>query len=136
MDSPRLQMIKHAFRLFEEEGVEAGVESLLSISHPHCEYRPFSAGRVLRGPEETRAFFLRNGSPSRAVRVRPQRFEEEGDRVIVSGSIRVHHESGGFSESQVRWHYRFRDGLVEEATWEPRHGSEAGADAAPQAVAE
>jgi ketosteroid isomerase-like protein len=128
MDSPRLQLIKNAFRLFEEESVEAGVEGLLSISHPHCEYRPYSAtGRILRGPEETRAFFLQGGGLSRSVRVRPRRFQEEGDRVTVTGSIRVHHDSGGFSETQVRWIYRFRDGLVEEASWEPRYGSEAGA---------
>jgi ketosteroid isomerase-like protein len=128
MDSPRLQLIKNAFRLFEEEGMEAGVEGLLSICHPHCEFRPYSAtGQVLHSPEETRAFFLENGGLSGSLRVRSQRFEEEGDQVIVSGSVRVHHESGGFSETQVRWIYRFRDGLVEEASWEPRYGSEAGA---------
>ena len=123
MDSPRLELIRNAFRLFCDEGMEAGVEALLEISHPDCEYRPFSAtGQVLRGPEETRAHFFRDGSPSRAVRVSPQRFEEDGDLVIVSGSIRVHEESGGFSETQVRWTYRFRDGLVEAASWEPRYG--------------
>jgi hypothetical protein len=128
MDSPPLQLIKNAFRLFEEEGVEAGVEGLLSISHPHCEYRPFSAtGRVLRGPDETRTFFLDDGGSGETVKVRPQRFEEEGEWVIVTGSLRVHHESGGFSETQVRWIYRFRDGLVEEASWEPRYASETGA---------
>ncbi len=129
MDSPRLQLIKNAFRLFCEEGMEAGVEALLSISHPDCEYRPYSAtGQVLHGPEETRAFFFRNGSPSRAIRVRPQRFEEDGDLVIVSGSIRKHEESGGFSETQVRWTYRFRGDLVEQASWEPRYGLGAAAE--------
>ncbi len=128
MDSPRLQLIKNAFRLFEEEGMEAGVDGLLSISHPDCEYRPYAAnGKVLRGTEETRAFFMENGGLSRSLRVRPQRFEEDGEQVIVSGSVRVHHESGGFSETQVRWIYRFRDGRVEAASWEPRYGSEAGA---------
>ena len=130
-------MIKNAFRLFEEESVEAGVEGLLSISHPHFEYRPFSAtGRVLHGPEEAREFFLKNGRSDRSVRVSPQRFEEEGELVIVSGSIRVHHESGGFSETQVRWTYRFRDGLMEEASWEPRYGSAAGTGVQPEALAE
>ena len=116
MDSPSLQLIKNAFRLFEEEGMEAGVEGLLSISHPDCEYRPYAAnGKVLRGTEETRAFFMENGGLSRSLRVR------------------VHHESGGFSETQVRWVYRFRDGLVEAASWEPRYGSEAGAALAQRA---
>jgi ketosteroid isomerase-like protein len=127
MDSPQLQLIKNAFRVFEEEGMEAGVEGLLSISHPECEYRPYSAtGKVLRGAEETRAFFLEDGTRGRWLRVRPQRFQEDGGRVIVSGSVRVHHESGGFSETQVHWIYRFRDGLLEEASWEPRYGSDAG----------
>lgn len=124
MDSPRLQLVKDAFRLFCEEGVEAGVEGLLSISHPQCEFRPYVAtGRVLRGTEETRAFFLENGASRRSFEVHPHRFEEEGESVIVSGSIRVHHAGGGFAESQVRWTYRFKDGLVEAASWEPRCGS-------------
>jgi hypothetical protein len=33
----------------------------------------------------------------------------------------VMRREGSFAESQVRWIYRFRDGLVEEARWRPRH---------------
>jgi ketosteroid isomerase-like protein len=122
VDSPRVQLVKHAFRLVEDEGLEAGIEWLLSISHPDCEFRPYSAtGRVLRGTEEVRAFFSSGGAAGRSLQVSPKRFEEEGDEVIVTGSIRLHHPAGGFAESQVRWAYRFRDDRVVSATWLPRY---------------
>ena len=38
------------------------------------------------------------------------------------GSARVQRSEGGFAETQVRWTWRFRDGLISEADWEPRAG--------------
>ena len=56
----------------------------------------------------------------RGMSVRPTSFREVGDQVVVNGSVRVDRASGGFSESQLSWTYRFRDGLVVEAEWGPR----------------
>jgi hypothetical protein len=39
----------------------------------------------------------------------------------VHGSLRVVRPTAGFAESQVTWTYRFRDGLLQEAGWGPRH---------------
>ena len=63
----------------------------------------------------------RRSRPERAITVRPQTFEEHGDEIVVSGSVRLQRPAGGFAESQIRWIYRFREGLIEDAQWGPRH---------------
>ena len=124
MDSMRnLQVVKEAFRAFAEEGLEAGVDSLLEHAHEQTELRPYSAaGRVLRGPDEARAFFREQAADGMAMALRPASFDERGDEVVVKGSLRVSRPTGGFAESQVRWIYRFRDGRLDEAHWSPREG--------------
>ena len=133
MDSPNTKAVKEAFRAFTEDGMEAGVESLLSFAHEDCCFRPYSAeGRVLHGADEVRTHFREAASSGTGIRVRPVRFEETGsDEVTVTGSVRVVRPSGGFAETQVCWIYRFRDELLEEATWVPRKGE---ARAAPVPV--
>ena len=128
-----MKAVKEAFRAFTEDGMEAGVESLLSISHDDCVYRPYSAeGRVLLGPDEVRSHFGETAASGTAIQVRPGRFEETGpDEVTVSGSVRVVRPAAGFAETQVRWIYRFRDGLLAEATWGPRKGGEVSSPAPP-----
>jgi hypothetical protein len=44
------------------------------------------------------------------------------DSVVVRGSIRLTRPDGSFAETKIRWNYRFRDGLVDSVTWEPRAG--------------
>lgn len=122
VDSANLCVIKEAFRAFTEEGVEAGVDSLLARAHEDAIFAPYAAGgQELRGRDEARAFFREGMAAGGSMIVRAQTFEEQGDEVVVSGSIRLVHAAGGFAESQVRWTYRFRDGLVAEARWGPRH---------------
>jgi ketosteroid isomerase-like protein len=121
-DSPNMRTVKEAFRAFTEEGVEAGVESLLGHAHEDTEFRPYSAaGHVLRGPGEVRAFFRARLEEGNQITLRPASFEEVGDEVVVHGSLRTVRPTGGFAESQISWTYRFRDGLLEEAHWGPRH---------------
>jgi ketosteroid isomerase-like protein len=115
-------LIKDAFRALADGGLQAGVDALLSCAHEDCLFRPFTAGeRTLHGRSEVHAFFRDVLSTGQEMSVRPTSFEEAGDEIRVSGSMRLLRPTGGFAESQVRWTYRFRDGLVEEAHWGPRH---------------
>jgi ketosteroid isomerase-like protein len=121
LDSPNMRAIKAAFQAFTERDPETGVNALLEIAHEDCLFRPYTAGgRSLRGREEVRSFFAEAAASGTRTRVRAHTFEEQGDAVVVTGSVRVMRPGGGFAESQVRWRYRFRDGLVEEASWAPR----------------
>jgi ketosteroid isomerase-like protein len=120
-DSPKLQTIKEAFRASADEGFEAGLEALLSHAREDCEFRPYIASdRVLRGLEEIRAYYHEAIAAGTTMRLKPMTFHELGDEVVVDGTIRVERPGGGFSESQIRWTYTFRDGLLASAGWGPR----------------
>ena len=58
----------------------------------------------------------------------PTSFHEDGDEVVVHGSIRVARPTGGFSEAQISWIYRFRDRAAGGAGWSPRQSTRASAD--------
>jgi ketosteroid isomerase-like protein len=124
LDSSNLESIKTAFRVSVDQGFVAGLEALLAIAHENCEFRPYTAGeRVLRGHDEIRAFYREAAEAGTEMKMRPAAFREDGDRVVVDGSMRVVRASGGFSESQISWTYRFRDGRLTEAGWGPRESS-------------
>jgi hypothetical protein len=124
VDSPNVHVLKEALEALRERGLEAGIESLLIHAHADFEFSPYlAAGRVLRGADEVRAFFREQHAAGTALTLRATSFEEHGDEVVVNGSVRVGRPSGGFSESQITWTYRFRDGLLEEAHWAPRQAA-------------
>jgi ketosteroid isomerase-like protein len=120
-DSRNVRVVKEAFAALEEEGFEAALERLLSRAHEDVEFLPYLAdGRVLRGADEVRAFFRDQFTAGTGLTVRSTSIEEKGEEVIVNGSLRVTRGSGGLSETQLSWTYRFRDGLLLEARWGPR----------------
>lgn len=120
-DSPNLELIKDAFRTSVDDGFEAGLEALLRVAHADCEFRPYIASdRVLRGHDEIRRYYGEAIAAGTQMRLNPTAFHDEGDEVVVDGSIRVARPTGGFSESQIRWVYRFREGRLAEAGWSPR----------------
>jgi ketosteroid isomerase-like protein len=120
VDSTNLERIKAAFRVTMDDGFVAGLEELLAIAHEDCEFRPYTADRVLHGHDEIRAFYRAAAESGTDMKLRPARFREDGDRVVVDGTMRVLRASGGLSESQISWTYRFRDGRLAEAGWGPR----------------
>jgi ketosteroid isomerase-like protein len=120
-DSANLRVVKAAFRAFTDEGVMAGLEALLEHADEHCEFRPYTARtRVLRGPGEARSFFRGMLDEGVEMTLRSMSFHESDDSVVVNGSMRVARPTGGFSESQLSWTYRFREGKLVEASWGPR----------------
>lgn len=120
-DSPNLRVVMEAFERLDEHGVEAAVEHLLDHAHPDVEFYPYmGAGKVLRGPDEVRAFYRSQLEMGTSLVARPSGFEDCGDEVLVNGSLRVVQPTGGFAESQLSWTYRFRDGRLQEVRGGPR----------------
>jgi hypothetical protein len=119
-----MMIVKEVWDTVAEQGVIAGFDRLLRDSHEDVEVQPYSSGddRVLRGPEEIRAFFRDVEASGVSIRPRPRRFEEADDRVLVAGSIRVVRPDGSFAETMVRWTYAFRGDRLERLFWEPRAG--------------
>jgi ketosteroid isomerase-like protein len=122
-ESPKMLAIKEAFRAAVDDGLEAGLEALLNCAHADCEFRPYIAReRVLRGHDEVRRYYGEAIAAGTEMRLNPTSFHEAGDDVVVHGSIRVGRPTGGFSEAQISWTYRFRDGRLAAAGWGPRAG--------------
>ena len=120
-ESPNMLAIKEAFRASVDDGFEAGLEALLSRAHEDCEFRPYIAdNQVLRGHDEVRRYYGEAIAGGALMRLNPTSFHEQGDEIVVHGSIRVARPSGGFAETQICWNYRFRDGRLAAAGWSPR----------------
>jgi ketosteroid isomerase-like protein len=119
-----MTIVKEVWDTVAERGLVAAFDRLLLDSHEDVEMQPYSAGddRVLRGPEEIRAFFRNAEASGVSIRLKPRQFDEEGDRVLVAGSIRVVRPDGSFAETMVRWTYAFRGDQLERLFWEPRAG--------------
>ena len=112
--------IKSVFRVFSEDGTDAGIDRLLAMTHEDCEFHPYLSDAVIHGREQVRAYYREAIAAGTEMKVKATSFAEEGDDVVVNGSLRVTRPGGGFSESQLSWTYRFRDGQVAEAAWGPR----------------
>jgi ketosteroid isomerase-like protein len=123
VDSPNLATVKELYRSMQEDGLRQGGEYLADHVSDDARVRLYTTGqRVLHGREEVRGFFADAEGAGTRVVLRPREFLDEGDDVIVIGSARVQRSEGGFAETQVRWTWRFREGLISEADWEPRAG--------------
>jgi len=130
--TPDLAAIQRVYDRTAADGAFAGVEDLLTFCHEDIEMRPYagagpsSAGggqqAVLRGPDEIREFFRTSIESGFKPQPRAKSFHVVGDSVVVRGSIRLTRPDGSFAETKVSWTYHFRDGLVDEMSWEPRAG--------------
>jgi len=128
---PKLSAIQKAWELFDSSGLLAATEELMRISHEDVELRsylaraaarPGDADEVIRGREEIMAFFRTTTEAGVSIKARARSFDVEGDSIVVRGSARVVRPDGSFAEAKLRWAYRFRDGLIDEISWQPRAG--------------
>jgi ketosteroid isomerase-like protein len=120
-ESANLSKIRDAFDVSVSQGFMAGLEALLEHAREDCEFSPYIAsGHWISGHDAIRAFYRSAMSAGTDMRLRPTSFHEDGDTVTVNGTMRVGRPSGGFSESQISWTYRFEDGELVQASWSPR----------------
>ena len=120
-----MRIVKTLWRVYEEEGHDAGVDAMLDSCHAGAEFRFYAAGgRVLHGGDELRDFYREQRAAGATVEASPYDFREEGESVVVTGWVRVGRESGSLADAQVRWIYSFRDGLIETVEYGPLVASE------------
>jgi hypothetical protein len=120
VDSPNIRTVKELWRVYEEEGHDAGIEALLVSCHEDAEFRFYAAeGRVLHGGDELRDFYREKRAAGASVEASPYEFEEEDDSVVVTGWVRVGRESGSLADAQVRWTYAFSEGKIETVEFGP-----------------
>ena len=106
--------------MLEGRGIFAGVEAMLPRCHEDVELRPYVAdGRTLVGRDEIRDFFCEREAAGEDVHLSAWSFEQSGDDVTVSGSIRVRRPDGAIADAQLRWTYCFSDGLISHGEFAP-----------------
>jgi ketosteroid isomerase-like protein len=120
VDSPNIRTVTELWRVYEEEGHDAGVEALLVSCHEDARFRFYAAeGRVLQGGDELRAFYRDKRAAGASVEASPYDFAEDGDSVVVTGWVRIGRDTGSLADAQVRWIYTFRDGKIETVEFGP-----------------
>ena len=130
--TPDLAAIQRVFERIAADGALAGIDALLMVAHDELEMRPYSGAgptsagggkrALLRGPDEIREFFRTSIESGFKPQLRAKAFEVTADSVIARGSIRLTRPDGSFAETKLSWTFHFRDGLVDEISWEPRAG--------------
>src|SRR3954467_2280961 len=99
VDSPSMRTVKQLWRVYDEEGHDAGIDALLASCHEDAEFRFYAAeGKVLPG-DELRAFYREQRAAGASVEASPYEFREEGSSVVVTGWIRVGRESGSLADA-------------------------------------
>jgi hypothetical protein len=120
VDSPNLRTVKGFWDVLESDGLLASTELVFEHCHEDVEFRPYvGGGRVFHGIEETREFVRQQEAEGATLHASPWSFEEVGDDVVVSGSIRVQRSDGSIADAQVRWTYAFREGRVASVSSAP-----------------
>jgi len=120
------------WELLEAKGTVAATEQLMRISHEDVEFHSYMAQGaarpgdgevgVLRGAEQVMAYYRKADQEGVSVKARAKSFEVDGDSVVVRGSVRVVRPDRSFAETKLLFTYHFRDGLIDEITWQPRAG--------------
>ena len=128
----KLAAIQKVWEIFQGSGLLAAIEELMRISHDNVELHSYIArgvagpgerdSDVIRGREEVIGFLRRTNDEGVSIKARARSFEVEGDNVMVAGSARVVRPDGSFAETKLRWTYHFREGLIDEISWQPRAG--------------
>jgi ketosteroid isomerase-like protein len=120
LDSPNVRIVKDFWDLFETRGLLASLEAMLEVAHEDVELSPYLGdGRTFRGTDEIREYMSRQVAEGSTLHARPWSFEEDGDSVIVQGSIRIQRPDGSIADAQLRWVYTFRDGRLAAASSGP-----------------
>jgi SnoaL-like protein len=120
LDSPNLEAIKNLWRVYEQDGHDAGVDAMLAISEEDAAFRFYATeGRLLHGADELRAFYREEAASGTSVRAAPYHYSEEGDLITVFGWVRVLREGGSLADAQVRWTYKFRNGKIATVEYGP-----------------
>jgi ketosteroid isomerase-like protein len=94
---------------------EGGVEAALELTDPDVEWAPHPAGGQVLSTEELLAFFNQYSDRRELLKATPYSITGHGNKVLASGSFRLHGEGGRISEFQIHWVSEFEDGRLVRA---------------------
>jgi ketosteroid isomerase-like protein len=87
-----------------------GLEAALALTDPEAEWAPHPAGGRVLSTAELLSFLEQYRGERELLRATPYAISAHGDRVLASGSFRLHGPDGRISEIQIHWVSEFEDG--------------------------
>jgi ketosteroid isomerase-like protein len=94
---------------------EDGVEAALELTDPDVEWAPHPAGGQVLSTKELLAFFEQYSEQRELLKATPYSIRGHENKVIASGSFRLHGKGGRISEFQIHWVSEFEDGRLVRA---------------------
>jgi ketosteroid isomerase-like protein len=94
---------------------EGGVEAALELTDPDVEWAPHPAGGQVLSTQELLAFFNQYRDQQEVLKATPYSIRGHGNKVLASGSFRLHGQGGRISEFQIHWVSEFEDGRLVRA---------------------
>jgi ketosteroid isomerase-like protein len=94
---------------------EGGPEAALELTDPDVEWAPHPAGGQVLSTEELLAFFNQYREQQELLKATPYSIRGHGNKVLASGSFRLHGKGGRISEFQIHWVSEFENGRLVRA---------------------
>jgi ketosteroid isomerase-like protein len=94
---------------------ERGVEAALELTDPDVEWAPHPAGGQVLSTDELLQFFQQYSDQRELLKATPYSIRGHENKVIASGSFRLHGAGGRISEFQIHWVSEFENGRLVRA---------------------
>ena len=113
-DSEQVMLVRRAFDAFTRRDVEAVLELVapdFEFTAPRTAERT-RGGEPYRGRDGIREYFEDVAGVWRELRVIPQQFKREGDRVLALGRVYARDHQGSVVDSPAGWVWEVEDELL------------------------
>jgi ketosteroid isomerase-like protein len=98
-----------------EAADEGGLEAALALTDPEVEWAPHPAGGQVLSTHDLMRFLEDYSGERELLKATPYSIRALGDKVLASGSFRLHGQDGRISEFQIHWVSEFEDGRLVRA---------------------
>ena len=112
MPSENIEFVRKLWDAADHGGLEAALE----LTDPDAEWAPHPAGGRVLSTRELLDFLEEYRGERELLRATPYSITAHGDKVLASGSFRLHGAGGGISEFQIHWVSEFEDGRFVRAS--------------------
>jgi ketosteroid isomerase-like protein len=103
-------------RTLWEAADEGGLEAALVLTDPEAEWAPHPADGLVLSTAEILRFLEDYSGERELLRAKVSSIEAHGDKVLASGSFRLHGAGGQISEFHIHWVSEFEDGRFVRAS--------------------
>ena len=107
-ESENVEVVRRMWTAFQERGLEA----ILDFAASDATWAPYSAqGRIFGDTDAYRQYIREMADRDEVVEARLDEIEEQGNWVVVSGTLRLR-RPGRLQDSTMHWVHRIEEGRV------------------------